>query len=231
MDHLLIAIIEADAAAVASACSKHLDAWFLANVAELLVAAAGGESWADSAFSGAALRRPVATLRGASQAELHLVEYGSALATRRSTREGAMRVFPRCHTRGAGACDAVARAADRPPGAAYVSGSRGNPPRNASRLKRRAERALAACAAAGLPASAHAGVAWRASASARRRGDAHAAAAWAHRAESVPGASRSSGVSPPRWRWRNSPTPRRRRATPRRRAAALARASPGTTRP
>ena len=108
MDHLLIAIIEADAAAVASACSKHLDAWFLANVAELLVAAAGGESWADSAFSGAALRRPVATLRR-RQAELHLVEYGSALATRRSTREGAMRVFPRCHTRGAGARDAVAR--------------------------------------------------------------------------------------------------------------------------
>ena len=194
MDHLLIAIIEADAAAVASACSKHLDAWFLANVAELLVAAAGGESWADSAFSGAALRRPVATLRGASQAELHLVEYGSALATRRSTREGAMRVFPRCHTRGAGACDAVARAADRPPGAAYVSESRGKSAEERVAFET-AERALAACAAAGLPASAHAGVAWRASASARRRGDAHAAAAWAHRAESVPGASRSSGVS------------------------------------
>lgn len=192
MDHLLIAILEADAAAVASACSKHLDAWFLANVAELLVAAAGGESWADSAFSGAALRRPVATLRGASQAELHLVEYGSALATRRSTREGAMRVFPRCHTRGAGACDAVARAADHPPGAAYVSESLAAEAHVAFET---AERALAACAAAGLPASAHAGVAWRASASARRRGDAHAAAAWAHRAGSVPGASRSSGVS------------------------------------
>ena len=193
MDHLLIAILEADAAAVASACSKHLDAWFLANVAELLVAAAGGESWADSAFSGAALRRPVATLRGASQAELHLVEYGSALATRRSTREGAMRVFPRCHTRGAGACDAVARAADRPPGAAYVSESLAAEARAAFET---AERALVMCAAAGLPASAHAGVAWRASASARRRGDAHAAAAWAHRAGSVPGASgRSSGVS------------------------------------
>ena len=202
MDHLLIAILEADAAAVASACSKHLDAWFLANVAELLVAAAGGESWADSAFSGAALRRPVATLRGASQAELHLVEYGSALATRRSTREGAMRVFPRCHTRGAGACDAVARAADHPPGAAYdfpnfvTTESRKDA--EARVAFETAERALVMCAAAGLPASAHAGVAWRASASARRRGDAHAAAAWAHRAGSVPGASRvqnHSGVS------------------------------------
>jgi hypothetical protein len=57
--------------------SKHLDAWFLANVSEMLVAAAGGDAWATELVSGAALRRPVATLRGASQAELHLVEYGA----------------------------------------------------------------------------------------------------------------------------------------------------------
>lgn len=194
MDHLLLAILEADAAAVASACSKHLDAWFLANVAELLVAAAGGESWADTAFAGAALRRPVATLRGATQAELHLVEYGSALATRRSTRDHAARVFPRCHTRGAGAGDAVARAAAHPPGAAYFCPS---PAAEARAAFEAAERAVAACASAGLPAGALAGVAWRASASAWRRGDAHAAAAWAHRAgeASGPGAEQHSGFS------------------------------------
>ena len=193
MDRLLLAILEADAPAVASACSKHLDAWFLANVAELLVAAAGGESWAESAFAGAALRRPVATLRGASQAELHLVEYGAALATRKNTRESAMRVFPRCHTRGAGACDAVARAAAHPPGAAYVCHSLAA---DADAAFEAAERALAACASAGdaLPAGVRAGVAWRASACARRRGDAHAAAAWAHRAGSGSEPARS-GVS------------------------------------
>jgi hypothetical protein len=193
MDRLLLAILEADAPAVASACSKHLDAWFLANVAELLVAAAGGESWAESAFAGAALRRPVATLRGASQAELHLVEYGAALATRKNTRESAMRVFPRCHTRGAGACDAVARAAAHPPGAAYVRHSLAA---DADAAFEAAERALAACASAGdaLPSGVRAGVAWRASACARRRGDAHAAAAWAHRAGSGSEPARS-GVS------------------------------------
>ena len=213
MDHLLIAIIEADAAAVASACSKHLDAWFLANVAELLVAAAGGESWADSAFSGAALRRPVATLRGASQAELHLVEYGSALATRRSTREGAMRVFPRCHTRGAGACDAVARAADRPPGAAYVSESRGKSAEERVAFET-AERALAACAAAGLPASART-PAWL-GAPRRARGGA-ATRTLPPRGRTAPNRFPERPGAPgfrlPRWRWAQLPDARRRRAT------------------
>ena len=41
MDRLLLAAAEADAAAVVAACAAHLDAWFLAHLAEMLVAAAG----------------------------------------------------------------------------------------------------------------------------------------------------------------------------------------------
>ena len=41
LDALLTAAIEVDAAAVVDACSSHMNAWFLAHVSELLVAAAG----------------------------------------------------------------------------------------------------------------------------------------------------------------------------------------------
>ena len=41
LDRLLSAIIEVDAPAAVAVCSNHLDAWFIAHAAELLVAASG----------------------------------------------------------------------------------------------------------------------------------------------------------------------------------------------
>ena len=41
LDKLLSAIIEVDAPAAVSVCSNHLDVWFIAHAAELLVAASG----------------------------------------------------------------------------------------------------------------------------------------------------------------------------------------------
>ena len=148
-------------------------------------------SWADSAFSGAACGarwpRCAAPARrrapggrtaprwrpGAAPGRRHArVPAVPHPGRRRLRRRRARRGSPA----GRGVCFRIPRR---------------NPPRNASRLKRRSARSRRARRRA-CRRGAHAGVAWRASASARRRGDAHAAAAWAHRAESVPGASRSS---------------------------------------
>lgn len=190
LDELIISILEADASAVASAVSKHLDAWFLANVAEMLVAAAGGEAWSNEIFSGVALKRPVATLRGASQAELHLVEYGAALATRKCTRDIAMRVFPKCATRGVGACGEVVNSMGATsPGSLFTSFDNAECDEFVN-----AERTLEACHYAQLPESVASGVVWRASMAARRRGDSNAATAWARRASDARGAF-ASGFS------------------------------------
>lgn len=55
MDRLLMAVIEVNAAEAVGVCSHHLDTWFLAHVAELLVSAAGegfGAGRADASAVG-----------------------------------------------------------------------------------------------------------------------------------------------------------------------------------
>ena len=66
MDRLLLAAVEADdAAAVVAACAAHLDAWFLAHLAEMLVAAAGeGHRVGRADPHAGALRREGAALAG-----------------------------------------------------------------------------------------------------------------------------------------------------------------------
>lgn len=180
MDELLIPVLEADAPSVTAAVSKHLDAWFLANVSEMLVAAAGGDAWANELFSGAALRRPVATLRGASQAELHLVEYGHALATRSSTRDMATQIFPWCPTRGVSACGAVVGGSGVSPSCVVktlVSGPDGFADAESDEFSV-TQSVLKTCETAALPTSVKQHVAWRAASGAHRRGDATSAAAW-----------------------------------------------------
>jgi len=213
LDALLTAAIEVDAAAVVDACSSHMNAWFLAHVSELLVAAAGDgfvvgvgadaraaggngerlalpDARAGAAGSGAVLRRPVRSLLGATHAELYLIEYCAALATRPNTRDLALRYLPHCATRGAGVMSTVLRAAAPPPGAfldaasASASASASKTARDDAALFIATRDALEACATFGLDGAAL-GVARSAAAAARANGDQTGAVAWAFRAGDV----------------------------------------------
>ena len=226
MDRLLLAVVDADAAAVVAACAEHLDAWFLAHLAEMLVAAAGeghrvgradptagalrreGVALAGGGFrpgsgaavtakdapTGAVLRRPTATLRGGNQAELYLVEYCAALATRPGTRGLALRYAARAATRGASLAAATLRASAPPPGAfSAAAEARERDPDGAFAAT---FEVLETCRAMGLPSVAL-GVARVAASDARARGDATGAAAWLHRAGDLEGVAAAAAEQLP----------------------------------
>ena len=226
MDRLLLAAVEADAAAVVAACAAHLDAWFLAHLAEMLVAAAGeghrvgradpragalrreGAALAGGGFrpglgaavtardapTGAVLRRPTATLRGGNQAELYLVEYCAALATRPGTRGLALRYAARAATRGASLAAATLRASTPIPG--FFAAAAETRERDPDGAFAATFEVLETCHAMGLPAVA-VGVARAAAADARARGDATGAAAWVHRVGDVAGVAAAAAAQLP----------------------------------
>jgi nuclear pore complex protein Nup85 len=87
LDSLLLAVIAGDSQGVISVCSRHLDPWFMAYSTALLSRAGGAQ--AD------VLRRPTAS--GASQSELYMLEYCSALATLKTTRDLAVTILASTH--------------------------------------------------------------------------------------------------------------------------------------
>ena len=86
LDSLLLAVMAGDAQGVVSVCSRHLDAWFMAYSTAMLSRSGGAQ--AD------VLRRPTAS--GASQSELYMLEYCSALSTSKRTRHLAVSVLTAC---------------------------------------------------------------------------------------------------------------------------------------
>ena len=86
LDSLLLAVMAGDAQGVVSVCSRHLDSWFMAYSTVMLSRAGGAQ--AD------VLRRPTAS--GASQSELYMLEYCSALSTSKRTRHLAVSVLAAC---------------------------------------------------------------------------------------------------------------------------------------
>jgi len=86
LDSLLLSVMAGDAQTVVSVCSRHLDSWFMAYSTTMLSRAGGAQ--AD------VLRRPTAS--GASQSELYMLEYCSALSTSKTTRELAVSLLAAC---------------------------------------------------------------------------------------------------------------------------------------
>ncbi|CEF96905.1 Nucleoporin Nup85-like [Ostreococcus tauri] len=92
LDALVMRAIAGDSQGVISVCSMHLDPWFMAFSTVMLSRAGGAQ--AD------VLRRPTAS--GASQSELYMLEYCSALATSEDTRALAVKILAAtCPQRGA----------------------------------------------------------------------------------------------------------------------------------
>ncbi len=183
LDELLGAIIAGDASRTTDVCARYFSPWFIAHLAEMLAASAGGPAAATAVGGADGHGGERMGFRSASSvaAESHVMTYCASLATRADTRHLALRYLPHCADRGAGAAAQILRRERPPPGS--LSGSDEADPDVAFA---KTLGSLELCADAGL-AEVGLGVARAAAADARARGDETSAVAWLHRAGDVAG--------------------------------------------
>lgn len=190
LDELLGAIIAGDASRTTDVCARYFSPWFIAHLAEMLAAAAGGPAAGALASSAEVNGDDARTIgfRSASEkaAESRVMAYCASLATRANTRHLALRYLPHCADRGAGVAAQILRRERPPPGSLADPVASGVDEADPDVAFAKTLGALELCADAGL-AEVGLGVARAAAADARARGDSTSAAAWLHRAGDVAG--------------------------------------------
>lgn len=183
LDELLGAIIAGDASRTTDVCARYFSPWFIAHLAQMLAAAAGGPAVAYEYGGG---ERMGSRSASSIAAESHVMTYCASLATRANTRHLALRYLPHCADRGAGAAAQILRRERPPPGSLPPDPGRSDAEADPDVAFAKTLRSLELCADAGL-VDVGLGVARAAAADARARGDETGAVAWLHRAGDVAG--------------------------------------------
>ena len=188
LDELLGAIIAGDASRTTDVCARYFSPWFIAHLAEMLAASAGGPAAAMAVGGADGYGGERMGFRSASSvaAESHVMTYCASLATRANTRHLALRYLPHCADRGAGAAAQILRRERPPPGSLAPDRATGSDEPDPDVAFAKTLGSLELCADAGLT-EVGLGVARAAAADARARGEETSAVAWLHRAGDVAG--------------------------------------------
>ena len=179
LDELLGAIIAGDASRTTDVCARYFSPWFIAHLAEMLAASAGGPAAAMAVGGADGYGGERMGFRSASSvaAESHVMTYCASLATRANTRHLALRYLPHCADRGAGAAAQILRRERPPPGSLAPDRATGSDEPDPDVAFAKTLGSLELCADAGLT-EVGLGVARAAAADARARGDETSAVAW-----------------------------------------------------